>query len=72
VLLAPASTPADVIDILNKALARAKQDQAFVGKLAVQGMIATESSPAHARAYLKTERGNWEPLVQSIGLKLTP
>jgi tripartite-type tricarboxylate transporter receptor subunit TctC len=72
VLLAPANTPADVIDILNKALARAKQDQAFVGKLAVQGMIATESSPAHARAYLKTERGNWEPLVQSIGLKLTP
>lgn len=72
VLLAPANTPRDVIDILASALARAKQDQAFVGKLAVQGMMATESSPDHARAYLKGERGAWEPLVQSIGLKLTP
>lgn len=72
VLLAPASTPAPVVDVLVKGLAEAKADRALVEKLESQGMSMIESSPEHARQYLRAEQDSWGPLVQSIGLKLTP
>ena len=72
VLLAPANTSKAALDILVQTLASAKADQALVSKLEMQGMTTIESSPEHAANYLRAERGNWEPLVQSIGLKLAP
>ncbi len=69
VLLAPIATPKPVIDVLVKALADAKNDAAFVSRLALHGMSAVTSSPEHARNYLMAEKATWEPLVQAIGLK---
>ncbi len=69
VLLAPVATPKAVVEVLVKALADAKKEAAFAGKLATHGMTPVVSSPEHARSYLKAEMATWEPLVQSIGLK---
>ena len=68
-LLAPAGTDSVTMKALNDALTRAKKDEAFVARLETQGMSPIESSPDHARNYLRTEKTIWEPLVQSIGLK---
>jgi tripartite-type tricarboxylate transporter receptor subunit TctC len=68
-LLAPASTDPAALKALNDALVRAKKDAGFVSRLETQGMSAIDSSPDHARDYLRTEKSVWEPLVQAIGLK---
>lgn len=68
-LLAPAGTDATAMRVLHDALSRAKKDAAFIARLETQGMSPVESSPEHARNYLRTEKSIWEPLVQSIGLK---
>lgn len=68
-LLAPAGTDSVTMKALNDALTRTKKDEAFVARLETQGMSPIESSPDHARNYLRTEKTIWEPLVQSIGLK---
>ena len=68
-LLAPTGTDPVALKALAEALTRAKTDEGFVARLETQGMSAIESSPDHARNYLRTETTIWEPLVQSIGLK---
>ena len=68
-LLAPAGTDAQAMRALNDALNQAKKDAGFVARLETQGMSPIDSSPEHARNYLRTEKSIWEPLVQSIGLK---
>lgn len=68
-LLAPAGTPAAALDVLGKALAAIKNDDAFIARLTAIGMAPVASSSDHARQYIEAERRTWEPLVQAIGLK---
>lgn len=68
-LLAPAGTPAAAVDVLVKAMAAIKSDEAFIARLAAIGMAPVPSSSGHARQYIEAERRTWEPLVQAIGLK---
>lgn len=68
-LIAPAATPAPVVEKLSRALADTKSDPAFVSRLAAVGMSPVDSSPAHARTFLASEHKVWASLVQEIGLK---
>ncbi len=72
VVLAPAGTPQPVVEALSKALAAAKADAGLSSQLEGQGMTVADSSPEHARRYLRTEKETWEPIIQAIGLKLNP
>ncbi|MDB5572485.1 MAG: hypothetical protein JWN93_3668 [Hyphomicrobiales bacterium] len=72
VVLAPAGAPPQIVDALSRALASAKSDPAFASQMESQGMTLTDSSPEHARQYLRAEKETWEPIIQSIGLKLNP
>jgi tripartite-type tricarboxylate transporter receptor subunit TctC len=69
-LLAPAGTPAPILERAAAAVAAAHQDEAVRAVLARQGAIAAESGPAHLAAFLRQEREIWEPIVRSIGLQL--
>ena len=68
-LLATAGSDMQAMKALHDALNRAKKDPGFIARLETQGMSPIESSPEHARNYLRTEKMIWEPLVQAIGLK---
>jgi tripartite-type tricarboxylate transporter receptor subunit TctC len=70
VVLAPASVTDGVVATLDKALTVAKADKAFIARLETQGMNVVESSPIHARDYLRAERQIWEPIIRDMGLKL--
>jgi tripartite-type tricarboxylate transporter receptor subunit TctC len=71
ILLAPVGTPEPVIKALSGALDAIKKDDSFINRMARSGMTVFNSSPTHARDYIRTERATWEPVVKSIGLKLS-
>ena len=68
-VVAPAGTPADVVEKLNKALAEALADPAIQKKLVDMGLEITPSNPADMATYAAQERQKWGPLIKSIGLK---
>ena len=71
ILLAPQGTPEPIVKALSGALDAIKKDGAFVARMARSGMTVFDSSPEHARDYIRTERAIWEPVVKAIGLKLS-
>ena len=68
-LVAPAATPAAVIATLNAALNAALVDPAVVKRMVELGATPRPMSPADFAAYVKTERGDLEPLFKSGVLK---
>ncbi len=70
ILLAPQGTPQPIVKILSDALDAIKKDKAFAARMERQGMAVFDSSPEHARDYIRNERAIWEPVVKAIGLKL--
>lgn len=68
-LVAPAGTPADVIDTLNKALLAAMDTTEIKARLQVLGLEATPSSPAKMAEYASAERAKWGKVIQASGIK---
>ncbi|WP_170984767.1 tripartite tricarboxylate transporter substrate binding protein [Roseomonas sp. AR75] len=69
-LLAPAGTPAPILDRVAAAVTAAQGDEAVRVALSRQGAEAVPSSPAQLTAFLQEERATWDPIVKSIGLTL--
>ena len=69
-LFAPARTPADVIDRLNKSAATAVQSDAFK-KLAVnEGLVMVARPPQEFDRYVRGEEERWRKLIQDAGIKV--
>jgi tripartite-type tricarboxylate transporter receptor subunit TctC len=68
-LVAPAGTPEDVINTLNKALLDAMNSSAIKAKLQVLGLEATPSTPKAMGEYAAKERAKWGPLIKANGIK---
>jgi tripartite-type tricarboxylate transporter receptor subunit TctC len=69
VLLAPAGTPAPVIDRLHGEMKRIMGGAEMVGKVAEVGLIPFDIQPLdETRAYIKSEQDKWGPLVRTLGL----
>lgn len=68
-LVAPAGTPDEVINTLNKALLNAMNSTEIKAKLQVLGLEATPSSPKAMADYAAKERAKWGPLIKSTGIK---
>lgn len=69
-LFAPARTPADVIDRLNKSAAAAVQSEAFK-KLGVnEGLVMIARPPDELERYFLGEEERWRKVIQDAGIKI--
>jgi tripartite-type tricarboxylate transporter receptor subunit TctC len=69
VLLAPAGTPKQVIDILYEATRKVVSDKAFQKQLENIGVDPiADSNPEKAALYIKSEIARWEPVIKASGL----
>jgi tripartite-type tricarboxylate transporter receptor subunit TctC len=65
-ILAPAGTPAAVIDKVSKASNDALTDADVVKQLGVQGLDARGGSPEDFRVFIKAETERWEKVIKSM------
>jgi tripartite-type tricarboxylate transporter receptor subunit TctC len=69
-LFAPAGTPADIVDRLNKSAASAVQSEAFK-KLGVnEGLVVIARPPEELDRYLRSEEARWRRVIQDAGIKV--
>jgi tripartite-type tricarboxylate transporter receptor subunit TctC len=69
-VIAPAGTPAPVIQKLNAAYVAAMRDPAVVAKLRSQYMEPEPGTPAQFAAYMQGERAKWGPIIKRAGIKV--
>jgi tripartite-type tricarboxylate transporter receptor subunit TctC len=69
-LFAPARTPAEVIDRLNKSAARAVQSEAFKKLSVNEGLVMVARPPEELDRYFRGEEERWRKLIQDAGIKL--
>ncbi|WP_338691936.1 tripartite tricarboxylate transporter substrate binding protein [Bradyrhizobium sp. 26S5] len=68
-LYAPANTPSDVIDRLNKSAARAVQAEAFKRLSVNEGLVMVAQPPAELDRYFAGEEARWRKVIQDAGIK---
>jgi tripartite-type tricarboxylate transporter receptor subunit TctC len=67
--LAPAGTPAPVIDRIHKALVRAAGSADVKSRLAAQGVDVVSTSPAEFSKVIREELAQWASVVKAAGIK---
>ena len=68
-IVAPANTPAPVIDRLNGELKKILAKPTVKASLLNQGAIAEWTSPADARARVSAELARWTKVIDEAGVK---
>ena len=69
-LYAPAKTPPDIIDRLNKSAARALQSEAF-RKLSVnEGLVMVGGPPDELDRYFRGEEERWRKVIEDAGIRI--
>lgn len=68
-ILAPAGTPAPIVQRLSEALRKVLQDPAVVQKFYAGGSEARAMSPVEFAAYLSREEATWIPIIKAAGIK---
>lgn len=66
-LVAPAGTPAAIIERLNREFVAAMRDPAIHEKLKVQYMDAEPGTPQQFAAFMKAELAKWGPVIKRSG-----
>jgi tripartite-type tricarboxylate transporter receptor subunit TctC len=69
-MVAPAKTPAAVIDTLNKALNKAIATEAVKTRFEALGLEAIPGSPQDMAAYARAEREKWGKLIKAKAISL--
>jgi tripartite-type tricarboxylate transporter receptor subunit TctC len=69
-LFAPAKTPADVIDRLNKSAATAVKSEAFRRLGVNEGLVMIARSPEELDRYLRGEEERWRRVIEDAGIKI--
>jgi tripartite-type tricarboxylate transporter receptor subunit TctC len=67
-VVAPANTPAPVINTLNAALAKILAEPNVMKQMAALGIDPEHSTPAELAIYQKTEREKWSKVVNDAGI----
>ena len=68
-VLAPAKTPAEIVNRLNEAIVKVLQQPEVRGRLAEQGSEPVGSSPAEFKQFIAAETEKWKKLVQISGAR---
>ena len=69
-LFAPAKTPQDVIDRLNKSAAMAVQSEVFQRLGVNEGLVMVARPPEELERYLRGEEARWRKVIQDAGIKV--
>ena len=70
-IAAPTGTPAAVIDSVHQATQKIKSDPAYQREIeAGGGQMITDSGPASAAAYIRTEVARWAPIIKATGFRM--
>jgi tripartite-type tricarboxylate transporter receptor subunit TctC len=69
-LFAPARTPPDVIDRLNRSAATAVQSEAFKKLSVNEGLVMVARPPQEFDSYVRGEEERWRKLIQAAGIKV--
>jgi tripartite-type tricarboxylate transporter receptor subunit TctC len=69
-LLAPAKTPPDIIDRLNKSAAIAVQSEAFKRLGVNEGLVMVTQPPEALDRYLRGEEERWRKVIQDAGIRI--
>ena len=68
-LVAPANTPPQIIEKLNRLTAAALKTPAIVAKFAEIGVVAQSMSPAELAAYIDKETKHWREIIVANNIK---
>jgi tripartite-type tricarboxylate transporter receptor subunit TctC len=69
-LFAPARTPADVIERLNRSAAKAVQSEAFKRLGVSEGLAVVVSPPEELDRYVRGEEERWRKVIEEAGIKI--
>jgi tripartite-type tricarboxylate transporter receptor subunit TctC len=69
-LFAPARTPTEIIDRLNKAAATAVKAEAFKKLSVNEGLVMVASPPSELDRYFSGEEARWRKVIQDAGIKI--
>ena len=69
-LFAPAHTPADIVNRLNREVTATLADTTVKGKLSDQGVDAYPSTPAELASLMKAEFDKWGKVVKATGARV--
>ena len=69
-LLAPAGTPADVVNRIQQEVAKSLNTPAIKDKLQAQGAIPSGNTPAQFAALIEAEHKKWAEVVKASGAKV--
>jgi tripartite-type tricarboxylate transporter receptor subunit TctC len=69
-LYAPAKTPVEIIDRLNKSAAKAVQSEAFRKLGANEGLVMVASPPAELDRYVRGEEERWRKVIHDANIKI--
>lgn len=67
-VVAPAGTPAPVIEALNRAIRASLEKPATNERLRALGAIVTPSTPAEFAAFLEADLGRWREVIRRAGI----
>jgi tripartite-type tricarboxylate transporter receptor subunit TctC len=68
-LFAPAKTPPEIIDRINKAAATAVKAEPFKKLSVNEGLILVASPPSELERYFREEEDRWRKVIQDAGIK---
>ena len=69
-LYAPAKTPADIIDRLNKSAAKAVESEAFKRLGVNEGLVMVARPPAELDRYVRGEETRWRKVIEDAGIRI--
>ena len=67
--LAPAGTPAEIVDKLSRAVAEAVRSPELTARFNDLGIIPVGDTPAQAKAFLSEEIANWQKVIKTADVK---
>ena len=68
-LYAPAKTPPEIIDRLNKSVAKAVRSEAFKKLSVNEGLVMVAGPPAQLDSYFRGEEARWRQVIKDAGIK---
>jgi tripartite-type tricarboxylate transporter receptor subunit TctC len=68
-IAAPARTPRDVIDAIQREVARVLQQPDMKERFLKDGIEPIGSTPEEFAAHIRSERAKWEKVVDRAGIK---
>jgi tripartite-type tricarboxylate transporter receptor subunit TctC len=68
-VLAPAKTPADIVQRMNDAINAALKSPEVADKLAAQGIVVSTGTPASAQAFIEAQVETWSKVVKANNIK---